>query len=534
MRTFHSYGPVEAEENFCVPRRDLVGQLVQQLVGTPQKGGHYFTIWAARQAGKTWLMRQSKTAVAQCYGDQFTVFHFSMEPLKELSYIAQSRAADESLPLALSKFLKMDLPSHPQVQDWADFRQLFSKEGGLWDRSLLLLIDEFDALPSYLIDLMVAQFRSLYLARESHWLHGLALIGVRSVLGVESRRGSPFNVQRSLHVPNLTQAEVIDLYQQYQHESGQDIDPAVVDQVYAATRGQPGLVSWFGELLTEKYNSGSEQTIGLDTWAAAWNAARFLEPNNTVLNQIAKARDETYQGFLTQLFAKEELPFFFHDPLHSYLYMHGILDRETLKETDGTFRNRCRFSSPFIQSCLYDALSRELAGSQLPILALEPLDDLADVFSGPALDLAALLERYKKYLHRLQAKDLNPWQEQPRRKTDHQLAEAVGHFHLYAWLKEAIQDLCVLSPEFPTGNGKVDLHLKCGSKHGIIEVKSFVSATRLKKNRQTAAQYAQDLGLDRVTMAVFIPVTDESVLAQLSSDEKVNGVQVTVVMISWV
>lgn len=100
-----------------------------------------------------------------------------------------------------------------------------------------------DTLAPALLDLLVTQFRDLYLDRESHWLHGLALIGVRAVLGVESRRGSPFNVQRSLHVPNLTQAKVEDLYQQYQDESGQTIESEVVSKVYEGTRGQPGLVS---------------------------------------------------------------------------------------------------------------------------------------------------------------------------------------------------------------------------------------------------------------------------------------------------
>ena len=63
------------------------------------------------------------------------------------------------------------------------------------------------------------------------------------MLGVESRRGSPFNVQRSLHIPNLSPTEVEDLYQQYQQESGQVINPAVVAQIYEVTQGQLGLVS---------------------------------------------------------------------------------------------------------------------------------------------------------------------------------------------------------------------------------------------------------------------------------------------------
>jgi hypothetical protein len=46
-------------------------------------------------------------------------------------------------------------------------------------------------------------------------------------------------------VPNLTYEEVKELYRQYQEESGQKIEPAVVEQVYESTKGQPGLVSWF-------------------------------------------------------------------------------------------------------------------------------------------------------------------------------------------------------------------------------------------------------------------------------------------------
>ncbi|MCP4404382.1 MAG: hypothetical protein GY801_44660, partial [bacterium] len=129
---------------------------------------------------------------------------------------------------------------------------------------------------------------------------------------------------------------------------------------------------------------------------------------------------------------------------------------------------------------------------------------------------------------------LNPWKDQPRRKTDFHLTEAVGHFHLYAWLQEAVKDDCVVSPEFPTGNGKVDLHLCCGTTRGIIEVKSFTSASKLKKDKQDAADYAKSLGLSSVTMAVFIPIEDETVLEKLSGDVTLNTIHVHVAAIGWV
>lgn len=534
MRRFHSYGPVNARLHFCVPRTELIETCLNSLIGHPEEGGHYFTIWGPRQTGKTWLMRQVKQEIPKRYADRCVVFDFSLGRLRGMEYSPSKESGAFELPQAFSEILQAELPGKPEIKSWKDFYELFSKDGGLWDRPLILLIDEVDTIPSALIDLIAAQFRELYLRRETNWLHGLALIGVRAVLGIESQRGSPFNIQRSLHVPNLTQTEVQSLYQQYQNESGQRILPEVVEEVYTTTNGQPGLVSWFGELLTETYNPGHEHPLDMEIWKRVWLEARTGEPSNNLLNLIAKARDPKYQLFLLRLFTTPDIPFLFHNPLHNYLYLHGIVEPMTVTEPNGTLNKVCRFASPFIQQCLYDALSDEFIGDETPLLALEPLDDLADVFEGEDLNLPALLTRYKAYLTRLKAKGINPWKEQPRRETDLHLTEAVGHFHLYAWLRDAVGKRCVVSPEFPTGNGKVDIHVKCGEKRGIIEVKSFVDAYQAKIDRAQAARYAKSLGFDTVTLAMFLPVEDETVLEKLSGEETIDGVQLTVVAVGWV
>jgi hypothetical protein len=525
---------VDYRYHFCVPRKKLIAQGVEQLVGIPEEGGHYFTLWAPRQTGKTWLMRQIKNKIAELYPDQFELFHFSLGRLRGVGVARDEETGMVKFPAELGELLKMTLPGKPTVSTWNEFGGLFAKSGGVWTRPLILLIDEVDTLPPLLLDRIVAQFRELYLARETNHLHGLALVGVRAVLGIESRRGSPFNIQKSLHVPNFTFAETTDLYQQYQEESGQKIDPQVVRQVHQMTQGQPGLVSWFGELLTEKYSPEPGQTIGSETWEMVWHKARFAEPNNTVMNLIAKARIPEYQPFLLNLFSRSDLPFSFHDPICNYLYLHGIIISETVRKSTDELAEICSFSSPFIQTCLYHALSREILNDRKAILVLLPLDDLADVFSGPQLDLPALLQRYKDYLHRLREQGVNPWKEQPRRRTDLHLTEAVGHFHLFSWLQEAVTRRCVVSPEFPTGNGRVDIHLRCDERRGIIEVKSFTDRYQIAADQKQAAGYAASLGLDRVTVALFIPVVEEDVLEQLSSTEVVEGVTVSVVALGWV
>lgn len=52
MRRFHSYGPVDQDIHFVVPRTELVENCLQHILGEPGKGGHYFTIRAPVRPAK--------------------------------------------------------------------------------------------------------------------------------------------------------------------------------------------------------------------------------------------------------------------------------------------------------------------------------------------------------------------------------------------------------------------------------------------------------------------------------------------------
>jgi hypothetical protein len=528
MRRFHSYGPVDKDIHFCIPRTELVDRCMEQLVGYPEKGGHYFTVWAPRQTGKTWLMQQVKKRIEVQYPDRFTIGMMSMQGTILLPD-DPPEAFLKQVDFLIEESFDLDLPSSPD--SWNAFKYIFHKDNPCFKRPLILFIDEFDSLPPSLIDRLVTLFRDIYLKRNSYQLHGLALIGVRAVLGVDSERGSPFNIQRSLHVPNFTLDEVTDLFDQYQLESGQAVDPEVVRNVYDATHGQPGLVGWFGELLTEKYNPGKDHVIDCNAWKTVHHAAMTIEWNNTVLNLVKKVR-KGYVSHVLELFSRSDVPFSIDAEWCAYLYMNGVIAPAFQTAENGTQTSLCRFSCPFIQKRLYNALTDDLIGDRLPLLAVDPLDDLSDIFEGEALNLPALLDRYKAYLVRMKAKGLNPFKDQPRR-SDLNYTEAVGHFHLYAWMKQAVEDVCVISPEFPTGNGKVDLHLTCRNRIGIIEIKSFRSHARTQSGILQAASYARSLNLASVTIALFVPLDDVSVLASLSKEIQCDGVVVTVVAIGW-
>ncbi len=529
MRQFTSYGPPDAKADYVAERRDLVENCVNQLLGRPdEQGGHYFTIWGPRQTGKTWIMRQAMKVIRERFGDKFAVGSLLMQGL-----LGATDGDDVFLNCVPGMFQETFgfKPTAPKT--WDDWLGLFARQGGLFDKPLILLVDEFDSLPPPVIDRLVSIFRKMYLARDGYFLHSLALVGVRAVLGVESPRGSPFNVQRSMHVPNLTQDEVVDLFAQYQSESGQVIEPDVVDAVYESTRGQPGLVGWFGELITEKYNPGTDKTITMQDWQRVYSKALYVEWNNTLLNLGKKAR-EPYRAEVMRLFTDPNVPFAMEEPWCSYLYMNGIIENTPAPEGTEIPGEVCRFSSPFVQRRLYSGFTSDMFGHKGPLPAIEVGDWLDDVFTSTGICVPKLLERYRGYLKRLREKNIDPWVGQPRRQDLH-YTEAVGHFHLYAWLQNAVAGYrCWVSPEFPTGNGKVDLVLQTAEQLALIEVKSLVSMPQLVAARKQAAVYAKKLGLTKATLVVFAPTNDDSVLAKLANETDVDGVHVTTVPFGWV
>ena len=526
MRTFHSYGPVNPKKHYYVPRKKLVDSCVHALVGDPEDSGHYFTIWGPRQTGKTWLFRQSMEIIKQQYHDQFIIGEISIQDIVFTSNDDPTEIFFNEVSTLIADAFLLEIE---KINSWADWKQIFKKKTAAFDRPLILIIDEFDKLPNDVLNNLVSLFRGMYLNSKQYLLHGLALVGVRAALGVESKSGSPFNIQRSLHITNLSFDEVQNMFEQYQEESKQTIDPLVVQNLYEKTQGQPGLVSWFGELLTQKYNPSPHRPIDLNQWHRVYQSACEVEHNNTVRNMITKARNE-YQSNVLELFTNANVHFSYNYDWCNYMYMHGIIGYEVFQENNN-FTHVCRFSSPFIQACLYCALTGDIKKTQKnAILALDPLDTLNDVVSDKTLNTKALLKRYKEYLNRLKESGHNPWQNQPRRKDFH-LTEAVGHFHLYHWLQMALGIKSTISPEFPTGNGKVDLHIEYQGKKGIIEVKSFTNANDAKLARNQAAEYARQTGYPDVTLAMFAPFTDEDVLDQLSVRETIDGIDVTVVVI---
>ncbi len=511
MKTFSSYGPVDKDLHFFVPRNDLVASGIHRLIGAvPKKGGHFITVWAPRQCGKTWIMREVMMEIRD--RGRFDVAMISMQS-------AQTVTSDQGiLELFAEKLSAWFGRPFPRISAWKDVARLFGPP--VVEKPLILIIDEFDALKEDFINKFANEFRDIYITRQTGMnqnscrLHGLALIGVRGVLGIENVKGSPFNVQRSMHIPNLTRDEVHAMFHEYEAESGQSVEREVVDRIHMETRGQPGLVSWFGELLTEGYDGYSpDKTRPIDSEALSSVFVDAVDalPNNNILNIISKANREPFKGTVLELFkTRQVMPFRFDDPRINFLYLSGVIDRE--KVSDGG--NLVRFASPFVQKRLFNFFSREIFPAVDHLY--DPMTDIEAVVSPTDIDVPAVLRLYQTYLDRNR-----DWllRDAPRRKTDLRIFEAVFHFNLYMYLKAFFQDKGGdVFPEFPTGNGKVDLLIRRGGKVYALELKSFKDRYAYKQALVRAAEYAVQLGIPRIYLVFFIESIDVENRRELELD----------------
>jgi hypothetical protein len=320
-------------------------------------------------------------------------------------------------------------------------------------------------------------------------------------LGIESRTGSPFNVQRSLFIPNLTFAEVESMFRWYERESGQPVAQAVIERVYAETRGQPGLTSWFGELLTETYNPDRSRPLTLTELDRVLLWATDGLGNANILNLISKAKQEAYKAVVLELFRTDEKQLFhYDDPLLNFLYLNGVVDIEETPD-----RLYVQFPCPFVQRRLFNYFARELVADTGRLYAA--FEDLDAVITTERVQVANLLRRFERYL-----RENRDWllKDAPR-KSNLRPYEAVFHFILYRYLADFLQSYRGrVWPEFPTGNGKVDLLIAHGGVVYGLEVKSFTNLPDYQRSLRQAAAYGRQLGLAEITLALFVEQVDDA------------------------
>ncbi len=247
-------------------------------------------------------------------------------------------------------------------------------------------------------------------------------------------------------------------------------------------------------------------------------------PNNNILNILSKAKQKPYKDVVLELFKTErKLEFRYDEPLLSFLYMNGVIEIEHAQD-----ELYVKFASPFVQKRLFNYFSTDFFHYMGKVRDIS--DDVTDVVSGNRLHIRNLMKRFEIYL-----KQNRDWllKDAPKRK-DLRVYEAVYHFCFYRYLSDFLGTKHArLYPEFPTGNGKIDLMLTYYDTRYGLELKSYTDESEYYEALDQAAKYGKQCHLTEIWLISFVEYVDDATRKKYEVEyvDKTTGVKVIPVFV---
>lgn len=358
MREFNTFGPVDPRLHYHADRIAVKAAMRQKI-----EKGRYFTLNAARQAGKTTLFQEVVAELEQSgpyLGVLLECNGLSLDP-PPLLYEQITTRLRKTLGARNFAGPLSDLVRTASIQHHHAFADYLGELARLSGQSVVLIIDEFDALPEPVLVPLLGVFRSLYHHRLEPAYHApksVILVGVHDIQTLLGGTQSPFNIADQFTVPYFTADEVRDLLSQHAAETGQPIAAEVIAGIAAETAGQPFLVNRLGQILTQDLVPDRARAITpIDLQHAV---ARLLSENNTHFSSIL-SRAMAYRDSLLPLVFYDERRSNFLDPMTQELIMYGVLR----VAGESAWTQSARIANPIYRKML--ALRFATAPEQMPV-----------------------------------------------------------------------------------------------------------------------------------------------------------------------
>ena len=227
MRRFGTEGRLYLEDNYIVPRTAETADFINRV-----RQGKYIVLFAPRQTGKTTFFR---LALDKLTTEDLTYFpiqlnfeeyenytptnfyaYFYPDVRKEIEAVFHRRG--EVPAETLIQFL-----DNAKIIDHVSMRMFFEELASfLKNQKIVLIIDEFDAIPRDAVNGFLRSLRRIYLSGRTRCPHSVGIIGIKNIIQLNYDRSvSPFNIQQEFHLPNFTLEQVQELLAQYTVEVGQ-------------------------------------------------------------------------------------------------------------------------------------------------------------------------------------------------------------------------------------------------------------------------------------------------------------------------
>ncbi len=486
MRRFGTQGPVNPEQHYIVARTEELTEFIKRV-----KEGRYIVIFAPRQTGKTTFFQR---AVAALTAEDLTYFPIQLnfeiyvdcersefyESLakqigKEIERVFQIRG--EGLDEALTHFLDhAKITNHLSMMDFFEQVQHFLKYGDDLQK-VVLIIDEFDGIPTTALKGFLHAFRHTYVTQATFQCpHSLGIVGVKNITQLDYDRSvSPFNIQDDFALSNFTLNQVQELYGQYTDEVGQAFNPEVIESIHKQTGGQPFLVNRFAQILTEEMDIPKTDSITMKHFSHALQL--LLEERNTniehLLTNIRKA--PRFQTMLMRVVSYENsVPFNPDNDIINELATYGVI-------TKGTDR-KCEVINPIYLYRIVQAFKPLVNGLEDDYFPKDT-DGYQYLTDDRHIQMEQLLDNFWDFIARAGFRILQV-PETPQ--------EFIGQHLLFAYLDQFVTSVNgTMYIEVPTGRGRMDLLILHNGKKYIVETKIWRSERGMPKVKNNSLRIYQ-------------------------------------------
>ena len=509
---FNIAGPCNPVEHYMLPATERLPDIMR-LIARKQ----YFAIHAARQSGKTTLLKGLARDI-NASGERMALY-FTVESV-------QAYPDPHDGIFKIVEGMRSDLLSHPLFSELVrdpsspipkllpqpadlgvkQFLTLLAQKAG---KPLVVFFDEVDGLTEGTAVTFLRELRNGYITRdEIPFPASVAIVGMMDIRDMKAKvrshtetldSKSPFNIiAADFTLRNFNEDEVRTLYAQHTEATGQVFEPTALTAAMEWSGGQPWLVNALASECVDKIHGGryDEPITAADIEEAKETIIRRRDTHvDSLMDRLREPRVQQivepviFGGTRTVSSNSEDWRY--------------VVDLGLLREEQGTLVPSNRMYAEIIGRYL----SRDEQESMAQSVHETPW------VTSDGLDMPGLMAAFQAFWRENSGAD----------RRAYEYGEATPHLVLMAFLQRVTNGSGHIIREMALGSGRLDLCVEFKGKRYAIEVKTSKNFSGEKSYAQLAG-YLDKLEQPEGWMAIFDEDRSKSWEEKLySRDVEFNG-----------
>jgi len=451
----------------------------------------YFTIHAPRQSGKTTYLY----ALAQKLNGEgkyiALVVSFERAGVGSMTLDVANETVMNAIYNSSTRQLEERYrPENPGEKNFPDLYNYLHTWSASQEKSIVLFIDEIDALMDDVLISILRQLRDGYQGRPKHFPSSVVLVGLRDVRDYRAKvrddqksmgTASPFNIKsESLLLKNFSRQEVYELLEQHTGETGQLFSEKAKEEIFLLANGQPWLTNALAnQIVSEILENDFSREITPDM---VWEAKNqlILRRDTHLDSLIDKLKEERVKSIVEAIINGDNIVFDSLNDRITYVRDLGIVSQ----------KSPLRFANPIYA----EIIPRVMASAFEESLPME-IEMPFFVDKNNDLDMKKIMLAFQEFYR----ENAESWIDR------FEFKESAHHLLMMAFLQRIVNSGGEITREMAVGNGRVDLLVKFNGRRNAVELKIKRGDQSVEKAKLQLSNYLDRLGLAEGYLVIFDP-----------------------------